>query len=99
MQKLIMALKNKLISFNLLLILPLIFGAVQGAALHRHQQENCDSTPLGAMVQKFYCTSDLLRKLSKFMFYVRNDIISIMCSKFVIINCMYVGKQDCCTSC
>ena len=76
MQKLIMALSNKLTAFKFLLILPLIFGAVQGAALYRRQVENCDSEPLGAMIQKFYCTSDLLTKLSKFMVHVRNDIIT-----------------------
>lgn len=58
----------------IMFILPLIFAIVHGAALHRREQENCDSTPLGAMIRQFYCTSDSLRKLSKFMVHVSSNI-------------------------
>ena len=67
-----MTLSNK--QTTTLFILPLIFVAVQSAALHRRELENCDSAPLGAKIRRFYCTSDSLRRLSKSMVHVSNNI-------------------------
>ena len=68
-----MTLRNK----SILFILPLIFATGQSEERVRGQ-ENCDSTPLGAMVQQFYCTSDSLKILSWYMVHVSD--IYLICS-------------------
>ena len=62
---------------NILFILPLIFITMQSDLFWKgaHARKNSDSTPLGAMVQQFYCTSDSLRTLSLYMVHVSEQYI------------------------
>ena len=61
----------------LLFILPLIFATVQSTARCGCGLENCESTPLGAMVWQFYCTSHSLRILSWNMVNVSTQYVQL----------------------